>query len=150
MPVPHLLPTFRYLVRGAFAILHSCYPKKVCPLDSGLGSCQEEQIVHQAGAARAIGVSHGCCSVRRPYSELLLVPSSGEKKVNGISILTYVLFPKYSLPPFGLTYRRRWWEDTVRFCGTQIMLSKAFSVTWLFSTTAKWTPAFKNQAVTVF
>lgn len=145
--VPHLLPTFRYLLRGAVAIQHSYYPKK-CLSDSGLGSCHEEQPVHQTGAARGIGVPHGCCVVCSPCSELLPAPSSGERKVRGISILTYVLFPKYSLPPFGPVYRR-WWEHTVRFCGTQFILSKVFRVTWLFSTAAKWTPAFKNQSVNV-
>lgn len=70
----------------------------------------EEQAVHQTGAARGVDVSHGCCIVCCSCSELLLVPFSGEKKVRGISILTYVLFPKCSLPPFVPIHRRRWWE----------------------------------------
>lgn len=70
----------------------------------------DEQAVHQTGAARGVDVSHGCCIVCCSCSELLLVPFSGEKKVRGISILTYVLFPKCSLPPFGPIHRRRWWE----------------------------------------
>lgn len=51
------------------------------------------------------GVSHGCCIVRGPCSQLLLTPSAREKKGRGISVLTYVSFPKYSLPPFGPVYR---------------------------------------------
>lgn len=123
-------------------------PKKVCLSDSGLGNGQEEQPVHQTGAAGGISVSHGCYTVCSLCSELLLTPS-GDEQVRSISILSYVLLPKYSLPPFGPIYRRRWWEHTVRFCGTQIILSKVFTVTWLFSTTVKWTPAFKNHPVTV-
>lgn len=123
-------------------------PKKVCLSDSGLGNGQEEQPVHQTGAAGGISVSHGCYTVCSLCSELLLTPS-GDEQVRSISILSYVLLPKYSLPPFGPIYRRRWWEHTVRFCGTQIILSKVLTVTWLFSTTVKWTPAFKNHPVTV-
>lgn len=141
------LPSGAWWVRAG-AIQHSYYTKKVCLSDTRFGSCQEEQPVHQTGAAGGIDVSHGWYIVCSPCSELLWASSSGEKKVRSISI--HVLLPKYSLPPFGPIYRRRWWQHTVRFRGTQIILSKVFTVTWLFSTTAKWTPAFKNQPVAVF
>ena len=107
MPVPHLLPTCRRLVRGA-VVFSSVAPRKACLADSGLGSCREEQLMHRTGAARGFGVSRGCCIVSGPCSELLLTPSPGEKKGRGISVLTYMLLPKYSLPPFGTVYRRRW------------------------------------------
>lgn len=72
------------------------------------------------------------------------------RKREGVSV-SWLICCFSSIPsfPLGLSAGEDGRARSEVLCYTVIILSKVFSVIWIFSTTAKWTPAFKNQSVTI-
>lgn len=90
-----------------------------------------------------------CCAVGGLKFWAVLALLLGRKR-EGVSVsLLICCFSSIPSFPLGLSAGEDGRARSEVLCYTVIILSKVFSVIWIFSTTAKWTPAFKNQSVAI-
>lgn len=133
MPVPHLLPIYRHVVRRA-VVFSSVAHRRACLGDPGPGSCHEEQLMHSVGATGSFGVSCGCCIVGSPCSELLKGVKGEGYQCPYFYVVSKAFHPSLPLGLFtgkdGRAHSKVLWY-------TVIILSKVFSVIWIFSTAVK-------------